>query len=60
METKDRKQVRASGAGINLTEVKEKIPELESLCNRKIEAAADFDAALTICALKTGIIKGVL
>lgn len=59
-EAKDRKNVRALGAGINLTEIKTAIPELESLANRKIEAGEDFDAALTVCAIKAGVIKSVL
>ncbi len=59
-EAKDRKNVRALGAGINLTEIKTSIPELEAACNRKIEATADFDAVLTVCAIKSGIIKAVL
>lgn len=54
------KQIRALGQGLNLSEIRSAIPELEAACNRKIEAAEDFDAVLTMCSLKSGIIKSVL
>jgi hypothetical protein len=56
----DRTNVRALSQGINLTEIKSGIPELEALCNHKIEASENFKNAIQIHALKAGLLPGVL
>lgn len=53
-------QFKALSQGINLSAIRTAIPELEALCNRKIEAAKDFDEAITVQAIKAGLLKGVL
>ena len=60
IETKDKMQVRALAAGINLSEIKSSIGELEAVCNRKIEAAEDFKNAIQVVAIKAGLLPGVL
>lgn len=56
----DKEAVRALGQGINLTALRAAIPLLESQCNRKIESAEDFKNAITVAAIETGILPGVL
>ena len=56
----DKVQVRALGAGINLSEIRKAIPELEAACNRKIEAVEDFADKIKIVGLSFGIIPSVL
>jgi len=56
----DRTNARALGQGMNLTEIRNSIPELEAACNRKIEAQEDFKNAIQIAALKAGLLPGVL
>ena len=56
----DKAQVRALAAGINLTALRDSIPELEAACNRKIEAQEDFKNMVQVQALTLGILPGVL
>ena len=58
--TTDKVHVRALAAGMNLTEIRRCIGELESLANAKIAAAEQFDDAITMAAIKCGVIKSVL
>ena len=62
METKssEKAQLKALQQGINLTAIRTSIPELEAACNRKTEAAEDFKNAITIAALKAGVLAPVL
>ena len=56
----DATQVRALGQGINLADIRKSMPELEALCNHKIEAAEAFKNAIQVCALTAGLLPGVL
>lgn len=56
----DAAKVKALGMGINLSDLRGKIPELEAACNRKIEAQEDFKAVIQVVAITTGILPGVL
>ena len=60
IDSKDKTQVRALKQGINISAIKESVPELESLCNRKVEAAEDFTNAIKVAAIKAGLIPSVL
>ena len=53
-------ELRALGAGVNLTEIRRCIGELEALANAKIEAAEQYNDAVTMAAIKCGVIKSVL
>ena len=53
-------QVRALGKGINLTALVRALPALEAACNHHIEASDDFTNAITVAAIETGCIPGVL
>lgn len=50
----------AVSKGIKLNEIRTAQPELEALCNRKIETAEDFGNAVKLAALKAGIDASVL
>lgn len=52
--------VRALGQGINLTEIRTRLPQLEALCNRKTEAAEDFRNAIQVAAIESGVMPAVL
>jgi len=54
------KQLSALAKGINLGEIRAAIPELEALCNRKIEVSEDFANLVKLVALKAGINAPVL
>lgn len=54
------RQLTAASKGIKLSEIRAAQPELEALCNRKIEAAEDFSNAVKLQALKAGIDSSVL
>lgn len=58
--TTEKQHVRALSAGINISAIKESIPELEAAYNRKTEATDDFADAIAVAAIKAGLIKGVL
>lgn len=58
--TTDKVHVRALAAGMNITEIRKSIGELESLANAKIQAAEQYDEAITVAAIKCGCIKAVL
>lgn len=60
MSTEDRTALNALGQGINLTALRNAIPELESACNRKIEASEDFKNVIQVVAINAGILPGVL
>lgn len=53
-------KVKAAGMGINLTEIKKSIPELEAACNHKMEACEDFKNKVQVVALSVGLLPGVL
>ena len=59
-EMADKAMLSALGQGINLTALRTAIPVLEAACNRKIEAQEDYKNAITVAALKSGIIPAVL
>lgn len=56
----DKTKVRAISQGINLTEIKTAIPELEAACNAKMDAAERFKEVITVTAIKCGVLPGVL
>ena len=60
MDMTDSVDVKALGMGINKTALEKALPELESACNRKIEAAEDFKTIVQVVALSAGILPGVL
>ena len=59
-EIDDKVLVSALGKGINLTALRQSLPELEAACNHKLEAAEDYKNAVTVCALTSGIMPAVL
>lgn len=59
-EAKDKLEVRALAQGINLTDLRKKIGELEALCNAKIDAAERFADAITVAGISSGIMPAVL
>ena len=56
----DRMNARALGQAVNLTELRKVLPSLEALCNEKIAASDAFKDAVTVAALTTGLLPGVL
>ena len=60
IEMKDKADVKALGQGINLTQLRQALPELEAACHRKIESAEDYKNAIQVVALSSGIIPAVL
>ena len=60
MKADDKANTTALGLGINLTALRKALPELEVLCNHKIEAADGFKNAVQVVAIQAGILPGVL
>jgi hypothetical protein len=60
MTSNERVQFRAMSQGINLSEIRTRLPQLEALCMRKIEAAEEFKNAIQVAALEAGLIPAVL
>lgn len=60
MTSDDRVQVRALSQGINLSEIRSRLPQLEALCMRKADAAEEFKNAIQVAALEAGLIPAVL
>lgn len=54
------KQLGALAKGIKLTEIREAMPQLEALCNRKIEIGDEFSDLCRLVAIKAGIEPSVL
>jgi hypothetical protein len=55
-----RVNVRALSQGLNLSEIRSRLGNLEALCHRKIEAAEDFKNAVQVAAIESGVLPGVL
>lgn len=53
-------QLKAVSSGIKLNEIRDAIPQLEALCNHKIEAAEGFSDLCRLVALKAGVNPSVL
>lgn len=53
-------QMSAMAKGIKLSEIRDAIPQLEALCNHKIEAADEFSDLCRLVALKAGVNQSVL
>jgi len=56
----DRLAVKSLGCGMNLTELRRVLPELEAAFNRKAEASEDFSDVVKVASINTGIMTGVL
>ena len=56
----DKTKVRAISQGINLSELKQFIPELEAACYSKMDSAERFKDVITVAAIKIGVLPGVL
>lgn len=54
------KQLSALAQGINLSEIRNAVPELEARCNAKINAAEKFTELVKLVALKAHIDTSVL
>jgi hypothetical protein len=53
-------QLSALTKGIKLGEIRQSMPQLEALCNHKIEATEEFSDLCRLVALKAGINPSVL
>lgn len=53
-------EVKALGQGVNLSVLRDALSELEASCNLKIEASENFKNLITLKALQTGLLPGVL
>lgn len=60
MTDSERVNVKALSQGINLTEIRTRLPHLEALCHRKQEAADDFKNAIQVAAIESGLLPAVL
>lgn len=60
MTGNEKAQFKALAQGVNLSEIRTRLPNLEALCMRKIDAAEDFKNAVQVAAIESGIIPSVL
>lgn len=60
MTGNEKAQFRAMSQGLNLTEIRRRLPELEALCHHKLAASEAFKNAVQVAALESGLLPGVL
>lgn len=60
MTGEERVQFKALQQGVNLTVIRDRLPQLESLCLRKIDVSEEFKNAIQVAALEAGLIPSVL